>query len=133
MDIESFREYCLSLPGSSEKMPFEKSFRGKHSFLAFYVNGHMFCFFDIDRFDQCNLRCTSDRICLLMSLHSGICRGSSVYYSIQPMVNSCPEDVINDVCILTTELCSGNSIYMPQETILAYHNIFSGKKTKMIL
>lgn len=109
MDIESFREYCLSLPGSSEKMPFEKSFRGKHSFLAFYVNGHMFCFFDIDRFDQCNLRCTSDRICLLMSLHSGICRGSSVYYSIQPMVNAFSANGTTAGFIPTTEASTGIS------------------------
>ena len=30
MDIEGFRTYCLSLPGSEEKTPFEKFFHGKH-------------------------------------------------------------------------------------------------------
>lgn len=42
MDIEGFRTYCLSLPGSEEKTSFEKFFHGKHSFLAFYVNEKCF-------------------------------------------------------------------------------------------
>lgn len=57
MNIEDFRKYCLSLPYTEERMPFEKFFRGKHSFLAFYVQGKMFCYFDIDRFDQCTIKC----------------------------------------------------------------------------
>ena len=57
MNIEDFRKYCLSLPYTEERMPFEKFFRGKHSFLAFYVQWKMFCYFDIDRFDQCTIKC----------------------------------------------------------------------------
>lgn len=57
MDIESFRNYCLSLGEVEERLPFEKFFRGRHSFLAFYAGGRMFCFFDIDRFDCCTLKC----------------------------------------------------------------------------
>ena len=48
MDIEGFREYCLSLPGVSEGTPFEKFKRGKFTILVFYVSGHMFCYFNID-------------------------------------------------------------------------------------
>lgn len=62
MDIETFRDYCLSLPGSSEKMPFDKFFHGKHAFLAFYAAGRMFCYFDIDAFDCCNIRCRPEQI-----------------------------------------------------------------------
>ena len=36
MDIEGFREYCLSLPGVSEGTPFEKFSRGKFTILVFY-------------------------------------------------------------------------------------------------
>ena len=35
MNIEELRQYCLSLPESVEKLPFERFFRGRHSILAF--------------------------------------------------------------------------------------------------
>ena len=57
MDIEAFREYCLSLPGATETMPFEKFSRGKFSILVFYVNGHMFCYFNIDNFSAITIKC----------------------------------------------------------------------------
>jgi len=60
MNIEEFREFCLSLPGRSEKMPFQ-AFRAAQSILAFYVGGKIFCFFDIDRFDACTVKCDPDR------------------------------------------------------------------------
>ena len=62
MNIEDFRDYCLSFPGSEEKMPFEKFFHGKHTFLAFYVHGRMFCFFDVDKFDECTVKCPPQQI-----------------------------------------------------------------------
>lgn len=61
MNVEEFREFCLSLPGSSEKMPFQ-AFRSAQSVLAFYVGGRIFCFLDIDRFDACTIKCDPDRI-----------------------------------------------------------------------
>ncbi len=61
MNVEEFREFCLSLPGSSEKMPFQ-AFRSAQSVLAFYVGGRIFCFLDIDRFDFCTVKCDPDRI-----------------------------------------------------------------------
>lgn len=61
MNIEECREYCLSLPESSEKMPFQ-AFCAAKSVLAFYVGGKIFCFFDIDTFDACTIKCNSDMI-----------------------------------------------------------------------
>lgn len=61
MNIEEFREFCLSLPYSSEKMPFQ-AFRAARSILAFYVGGKIFCFFDIDKFDVCTIKCNPDLI-----------------------------------------------------------------------
>ena len=61
MNIEEFREFCLSLPGSSEKMPFQ-AFRAAQSILAFYVNSKIFCFFDIDTFDACTIKCKPDMV-----------------------------------------------------------------------
>ncbi len=56
MNIEEFREYCLSLPGATEATPFEKFSRGKFTILVFYVNGHMFCYFNIDDFSAITLK-----------------------------------------------------------------------------
>ncbi|MCR4828622.1 MAG: MmcQ/YjbR family DNA-binding protein [Bacteroidales bacterium] len=55
MDIEAFRDYCLSLPGATEKMPFQ-AFNGARSVLVFYVGGKMFCLLDIDRFDTITIK-----------------------------------------------------------------------------
>ena len=45
MNVEEFREYCLSLPDVTEATPFEKFSKGKFTILVFYVNSHMFCSF----------------------------------------------------------------------------------------
>lgn len=71
MNIEDFREFCLSLPGSSEKMPFTV-FRAAQSILAFYVGGKIFCFFDIDRFDACTIKCTPDVIDELKARYNAV-------------------------------------------------------------
>lgn len=64
MNIEEFREYCLSLPRVTEATPFEKFSRGKFTILGrpvltivFYVNGHMFCYFNIDDFSAITVKC----------------------------------------------------------------------------
>ena len=46
MNIEDYREFCLSLGEDiEEKLPFQK-FKSGEGVLAFYVMGHMFSFFD---------------------------------------------------------------------------------------
>ena len=46
MNIEDYREYCLSLGTDiEEKLPFQK-FKSGEGVLVFYVSGHMFSFFD---------------------------------------------------------------------------------------
>lgn len=57
MNIEEFRNYCLSLPGVTEGTPFEKFSRGKFTILVFYVAGHMFCYFNIDDFSEITIKC----------------------------------------------------------------------------
>ena len=50
MNIEDYRDYCLSLGKDvEEKLPFT-AFRYASGVLAFYVHGHMFAFFDCDDF-----------------------------------------------------------------------------------
>ena len=57
MNIEEFREYCLSLPDVTEATPFEKFSRGRFTILVFYVNKHMFCYFNIDDFSAITIKC----------------------------------------------------------------------------
>ena len=62
MDVEQLREYCLSLsPDVEEKLPFVK-FKNGDGVLAFYVMGHMFCFFDLNDYQIVSLKCQPDRI-----------------------------------------------------------------------
>ena len=62
MNIEDYRNYCLSLGEDvEEKFPFT-AFRYAGNVLVFYVCGHMFAFFDCDNFSVITLKCQPDRI-----------------------------------------------------------------------
>lgn len=58
MNIEEFRNYCLSLEGVREKMPFT-GVKDKYSrdVLCFYVADKWFCFVNIEVFDFCCIKC----------------------------------------------------------------------------
>ncbi len=71
MNIEEFREFCLSMPDSSEKMPFQ-AFRAAQSILAFYVAGRIFCFLDIDRFETCTVKCDPEIIDELKARYNAV-------------------------------------------------------------
>lgn len=62
MNIEDYRNYCLSLGDDiEEKMPFAR-FKNGEGVLVFYVCSHMFSFFDCNNFRIVSLKCQSDRI-----------------------------------------------------------------------
>jgi predicted DNA-binding protein (MmcQ/YjbR family) len=62
MNIEDYREYCLSLGADvEEKLPFQK-FKSGEGVLVFYVMGHMFSFFDCNDFSVISLKCQPERI-----------------------------------------------------------------------
>lgn len=54
MHLEELRDFCLSLPETSEKFPFDQST------LVFYVVDKMFCLSNIDEFASLNLKCDPD-------------------------------------------------------------------------
>lgn len=60
MNIEEFREYCLSMEGVTEKIPFGKFARRYESILVFYVLEHMFCITDIDDFTSVTVKSTPE-------------------------------------------------------------------------
>ena len=62
MNIEDYREFCLSLGADvEEKLPFQK-FKSGEGVLVFYVMGHMFSFFDCNDFSVISLKCQPERI-----------------------------------------------------------------------
>ena len=59
MNIESFREYCLSFRGVTEEFPFDKNT------LVFKVSGKMFALCDVEEFKGINLKCDPEKAILL--------------------------------------------------------------------
>ena len=72
MNIEDYREFCLSLGTDvEEKMPFT-AFQHASAVLVFYVHNHMFSFFDCDSFSVITLKCQPQRIGELMAQYDCI-------------------------------------------------------------
>lgn len=55
MNIEEFREYCLSKAGVTEEFPFDEKT------LVYKVMGKMFTATDIDMFNSINLKCLPEK------------------------------------------------------------------------
>lgn len=72
MDIESFRDYCLSFEGVTEKTPFGKFAKRYDSILVFYVLDHMFCFFDMDDFTSVTVKSEPEVIEDLRQTHYSV-------------------------------------------------------------
>ena len=82
MNVEEFREYCLSLPDVTEATPFEKFSKGKffaersgkaeRTILVFYINGHMFCYFNVDDFSNITIKCESSEMAELKEHYQAI-------------------------------------------------------------
>lgn len=72
MNIEDFRDYCLSMDGVIEKTPFGKFARRYDSILVFYVLGHMFCFADMDNFTSVTAKSTPDEVEEIRMTHASV-------------------------------------------------------------
>ena len=73
MNIEVFREYCLSFPHVTEKMPF-LSLKDSYSrnVLCFYIGSKWFCYVNIEVFDRCCLKSTPEDAEELRACYEGI-------------------------------------------------------------
>ncbi|WP_312508800.1 MmcQ/YjbR family DNA-binding protein [Chryseobacterium culicis] len=99
MDIENFRAFCLSFPDTHEGMPFQGFFKNSRSILVFYVGKKMFCFFDIDKFDYCTLKCDPELVEKLRQ-HEGVEKpyNLSEKHWINVALNAkVPEEMIKDL------------------------------------
>lgn len=66
MDIESYRDYCLSKPGVTEDFPFDENT------LVFKVLGKMFALADVDGFTSVNLKCDPELAIELRERYEGV-------------------------------------------------------------
>lgn len=72
MNVEELRNYCLSLGTDiEERMPFQ-AFKAARGVLAFYVGGHMFCYFDVDSFAVITVKCQPELIPQLKERHDSV-------------------------------------------------------------
>lgn len=66
MNIESVREYCLSLPHATEDFPFDETT------LAFRVKGKIFAMIDLEKTEWFVLKCQPDYAIELRDRHADI-------------------------------------------------------------
>ncbi len=69
MNIEELRDYCLSLKGVEEKMPFDDKT------LVFTVKNKMFCLTDIETYEFVNLKCDPETAIELREKYSEVTPG----------------------------------------------------------
>lgn len=69
MNLEKYRDYCLSLPGTTEEFPF-----GEHT-LVFKVMGKLFSLLDIVEFESVNLKCDPEEAEELRERYEGVLPG----------------------------------------------------------
>ena len=72
MNIEEFRDYCLSMDGVTEKTPFGKFARRYESILVFYIFDHMFCYTDMDDFTSVTVKSTPEEVEEIRMNHSSV-------------------------------------------------------------
>lgn len=73
MNIEEFRDWCLSFKGVYDKMPFEKATSEyDRNLLVFCVADKWFCFVNVEVFDFCNIKCDPGQIQALQDRYEGI-------------------------------------------------------------
>jgi len=99
MNIEDYREFCLSLGDDvEEKLPFT-AFQYASAVLVFYVHGHMFSFFDCDDFRVITLKCQPERIDELRATHDSIVKPFNLspkhWLGIDP--NTAPDDLLREL------------------------------------
>ena len=66
MNIEEFREYCLSLPNVTEDMPFDENV------LVFRLHGKIFACVAMDRPDLATMKCDPEKAIELREQYNSI-------------------------------------------------------------
>ncbi len=94
MNIEEFRNYCLSKKWVTESFPFD------NQTLVFKVGGKMFALADIDDFTSMNLKCDPARCIELRETYQGIKPGwhmSKVHWNTVSVESDVPLDLVHEL------------------------------------
>lgn len=94
MDIQQFREYCLSKPGSSECMPFDDTT------LVFKVGGKMFALLSLELDKNINLKCDPERAVQLREQYACITPGyhmNKTHWNSMPLDGSLKPELIREL------------------------------------
>ncbi len=93
MNIEEYRDYCLSLPSTTEEFPFD------NKTLVFKVCGKMFALTNIDLFKSINLKCDPEYAIELREKFPAVKAGfhmSKKHWNTIEMDNSIPTKQIQE-------------------------------------
>lgn len=94
MNIEEYRDYCLSFPGATEDLPFDKNT------LCFKIMGKIFTICDIDEFESINLKCDPVKAIELRETYPDIIvpgyHMNKKHWNTVVMDSSLPDDLIKE-------------------------------------
>jgi predicted DNA-binding protein (MmcQ/YjbR family) len=91
VNIEEYRDFCLSLPVVEETFPFDANT------LVFKVAGKMFALADVDLFESINLKCDPEEAVLLREQYSAVQPGyhmSKVHWNTVLVDGSIPDALL---------------------------------------
>ncbi len=91
MTFDTLRDYCLSFPGTGEKMPFDETT------LVFTAGGKMFCLTDIVECASINLKCDPETAILLREQYEEVQPGyhmSKAHWSTISLRGSLPDPLL---------------------------------------
>ena len=97
MNIEKFREYCLSIKGSTESLPFLK-----HNVLVFKVMDKMFAYIPLEPKDgvfKADLKCNPDKSVELREKYHGITKTDfkTLLWNLVTLDSDVPDELIKEL------------------------------------
>lgn len=102
MDLASFRDYCLSLPHTSEDTPFDETT------LCFRVAGKIFAIADIEQLPfSANLKCSPERAVELRANYSNITPGyhmNKTHWNTVENTNGFPDSLFLELALHSYQL-----------------------------
>ncbi|HSV76294.1 MAG TPA: MmcQ/YjbR family DNA-binding protein [Bacteroidales bacterium] len=93
MDIEAFRNYCLSKKGVTEGFPFDSDT------LVFKVMGKIFALTDVESFESINLKCDPEKAVALRELYPEVKPGyhmNKTHWNTIIMCGSLPDSLLHE-------------------------------------
>jgi predicted DNA-binding protein (MmcQ/YjbR family) len=101
MNIEQYRNFCLSFPGVTEGFPFD------NNTLVFKVMNKMFALTNVEEFEFINLKCDPERAIQLREKYDGISPGWHMnkkhWNSVQPF-GDINDELLRDLITHSYEL-----------------------------